>query len=336
MNAMIAIGISKSFAKGEEPNGRFTSATVAPAKVSMVWDDQMGFPRENQIRGRGGWRLRQRSGALICALLAAMLLSAAALFGPAAGSAAAMGSSGDRAAANGSASQPSALESLLAALAAVRAQKAVDAIGHGFILMEAQKRIDATERKLAREAAEEPEPTLTATEEVKDPSEMPPASAGSNGTSVPHQGGGQLFAHTRGDSGSTAILLSGIALAPPDAPEAVQKVINAANTIVGRPYVWGGGHASFYSYGYDCSGSVSFALFGGGLIPEPLTSGALEGWGEAGPGKWITVYANAGHTFMEIAGLRWDTVGDARGTGPRWHLMPTSTAGFVARHPPGL
>jgi hypothetical protein len=166
---------------------------------------------------------------------------------------------------------------------------------------------------------------------------MPPASAGSNGTTVPHSGGGRLFAHTRATAdGSTAILLSGIALAPPDAPEAVQNVINAANTIVGRPYVWGGGHASFYSYGYDCSGSVSYALFGGGLIPEPLTSGSLEGWGEPGPGKWITVYANAGHTFMEIAGLRWDTVGDARGTGPRWHLEPNSSAGFVVRHPPGL
>jgi cell wall-associated NlpC family hydrolase len=280
----------------------------------------------------------------MCALATAMLLAAATLLGPATSGAAAMGSSGDGTASDSSAnssptatgSNPNALESLIAALAAVRAEKAVDAIGHGLVLMEAQKRIDATERKLAREEAEEPEPTLAASEEVKDPSEMMPASAGSNGTTVPHHGGGQLFAHTRGASGSTAILLSGIALAPPDAPEAVQKVINNANTIVGRPYVWGGGHASFYSYGYDCSGSVSYALFGGGLIPEPLTSGSLEGWGEAGPGKWITVYANAGHTFMEIAGLRWDTVGDARGTGPRWHLMPNSSAGFVVRHPPGL
>jgi cell wall-associated NlpC family hydrolase len=238
---------------------------------------------------------------------------------------------------------PTALESLIAALGAARAERAVDAIGHGLVLMEAQKRIAATERKLAREAAAqvkgEAGSTPAATEEVLDPSEMPPASAGTNGTTVPQQGGGpegKLFAHTRGDSGSTAILLSGIALAPPDAPEAVQRVINNANMIVGRPYIWGGGHASFYSYGYDCSGSVSFALFGGGLIPEPLTSGALEGWGEPGPGKWITVYANAGHTFMEVAGLRWDTVGDARGTGPRWHLMPNSSAGFVVRHPPGL
>ena len=182
------------------------------------------------------------------------------------------------------ASHIGALESLIAAFGATRAEKAVDAIGHGFVLMEAQKRIAATERKLAREAAAEPEPTLTASEEVLDPAEMAPASAGSNGTTVPHHGGGKLFAHTRADdNGSTAILLSGIALAPPDAPEAVQKVINNANTIVGRPYVWGGGHASFYSYGYDCSGSVSYALFGGGLIPEPLTSGVARGLGRTRP-----------------------------------------------------
>ena len=116
----------------------------------------------------------------------------------------------------------------------------------------------------------------------------------------------------------------------------MKGAINAANTIIGRPYIWGGGHASFYSQGYDCSGSVSFALFGGGLIPRPLTSGELESWGAPGPGKWVTVYANAGHAFAEIAGLRWDTVGDEQGTGPRWHLASTSTAGFVVRHPPGL
>jgi cell wall-associated NlpC family hydrolase len=265
----------------------------------------------------------------------ACALAALALLGPLAP---------DATAASGSASGPQGLgafETLIDALGATRAERAVDAIGHGLAMMEAQKRIAATERKLAHEeataAAEAEAEEAAAAEEVKDPAEMPPASAGSNGTTVPHSGGGKLFAHTRpGDSASTAILLSGVALAPPDAPEAVQQVINAANQIVGRPYVWGGGHASFYSYGYDCSGSVSFALHGAGLIPEPLTSGSLEGWGEPGPGKWITVYANADHTFMEIAGLRFDTVGDARGTGPRWHLMPNSTAGFVARHAPGL
>jgi cell wall-associated NlpC family hydrolase len=291
----------------------------------------MGSPRTIEISGRGGKRLRRRAGALVCVLVAVALLGPAA---PGA-AAAARSSSG----ASGSTELGAFGEALIAALGAARAEKAVSAIGHGFALMEAQKRIAATERKLARKeaASAAAEPTLTASEEVKNPAEMPPASAGSNGTTVPHSGGGRLFAHTRvGNTGSTAILLSGIALAPPEAPEAVQQVINAANTIVGTPYVWGGGHASFYSSGYDCSGSVSFALFGAGLIPEPLTSGSLEGWGEPGPGKWITVYANAGHTFMEIAGLRWDTVGDARGTGPRWHLAPTSTAGFVVRHPPGL
>jgi len=191
----------------------------------------------------------------------------------------------------------------------------------------------------AQQAAEAPTPPSEA-EIAADPSKLPPASAGSNGTAVPHASHlsrSAIFAHRRGgDPNSTAILLTGVALAPPDAPEAVKGAINAANTIIGRPYIWGGGHGSFYSRGYDCSGSVSFALFGGGLIPRPLTSGELEHWGEPGPGKWITVYADAGHTFAEIAGLRWDTVGDAQGTGPRWHLATTDTAGFVARHPPGL
>jgi cell wall-associated NlpC family hydrolase len=286
---------------------------------------------QNLIESSGRVEMTTRRGAWAVASALACILAALALLGPMAGGAAAAGKSDSQGL--------DAVQALIAALGANRAEQAVNAIGHGLVMMEAQKRIAATERKLAKEAAaaEAEAEEAPVVEEVKDPSEMPPASAGSNGTTVPHSGGGRLFAHTRATAdGSTAILLSGIALAPPDAPEAVQKVINVANTIVGRPYVWGGGHASFYSYGYDCSGSVSFALFGGGLIPEPLTSGSLEGWGAPGPGKWITVYANAGHTFMEIAGLRWDTVGDARGTGPRWHLAPTDTSGFVVRHPPGL
>lgn len=182
---------------------------------------------------------------------------------------------------------------------------------------------------------------LPSAEEIAaDPSPLPPASAGSNGTRVPHAsslGRGEIFAHRRsGDPDSTAILLTGIALAPPRAPEAVQGAIDAANAIVGRPYVWGGGHASFYDDSYDCSGAVSFALFGGGLVPRPLTSGGLMRWGAPGPGKWITVYANPGHAFVEIAGLRFDTVGDEQGTGPRWHLAAAPAADYVARHPPGL
>ena len=215
------------------------------------------------------------------------------------------------------------------------ADEALGALGDSLAMMEARKQVAEDEAK----AAQAPKPPTEA-EIAADPSKLVPASAGTNGTIDPKQvaARGKIFAHSRAASNpgsSNAILLTGIALAPPDAPEAIKGVINNANTIVGRPYVWGGGHGSFYSYGYDCSGAVSFALFGGGLIPEPLASTALESWGAPGPGRWITVYASATHAFAEIAGLRWDTVGDAQGTGPRWHLAPTSTAGFVARHPPG-
>ncbi len=217
------------------------------------------------------------------------------------------------------------------------ADEALGALGNGLALMEARRKIEAKPPPAygSKVHAAPPGPVVTG-----DPSTMPPASAGSNGTAIPRHSAAdreKIFANTRaaGHDGSTSILLTGIALPPPDAPQAVKDVINNANMIVGRPYVWGGGHASFYSDSYDCSGAVSFALFGGGMIPEPLTSGALEGWGAPGPGKWITVYANAGHTFAEIAGLRWDTVGDEQGTGPRWHLAPASADGFVVRHPPG-
>jgi len=120
---------------------------------------------------------------------------------------------------------------------------------------------------------------------------------------------------------------------PSGAPSAVKAAIEAANSIATTPYVWGGGHGSFESSGYDCSGAVSFALNGGGFLSSPLDSTGLETWGEAGPGQWITVYANSGHAWMIIAGLAFDTVG---GPGPRWHPEPvSSTEGFIARHPPG-
>jgi hypothetical protein len=136
--------------------------------------------------------------------------------------------------------------------------------------------------------------------------------------------------------GPNAVLSpDGLASAPSSAPPAIKAVIAAANSISKTPYVWGGGHGSWYSYGYDCSGAVSFALYGGGLLDTPLTSGALESYGEPGPGKWITIYASATHTYAVIAGLRWDTVGDAEGTGPRWHTEPPYPEGFVVRHPAG-
>jgi peptidoglycan hydrolase CwlO-like protein len=136
--------------------------------------------------------------------------------------------------------------------------------------------------------------------------------------------------------GSAAELLpNGQASPPADAPAAVQAAIAAANQIASTPYIWGGGHGSFDSPGYDCSGAVSFALHGGGFLDSPLDSTGLEFWGEPGAGSWITVYANSGHAFAVIAGLRWDTSGDSVGTGPRWHTDMASTAGFIARHPAG-
>ena len=120
---------------------------------------------------------------------------------------------------------------------------------------------------------------------------------------------------------------------PSAAPSAIAAAIEAANSIATTPYIWGGGHGSFESSGYDCSGAVSFALHGGGFLESPLDSTGLETWGEPGPGHWITVYANSGHAWMIIAGLAFDTVG---GPGPRWHSSPVdSPEGFIARHPPG-
>ncbi len=134
---------------------------------------------------------------------------------------------------------------------------------------------------------------------------------------------------------ATAALVRGRAIAPVDAPATVKRVIAAANRIRTKPYVWGGGHGRWWDRGYDCSGSVSYALHGGELIDSPLPSGPMESWGSPGPGRWITVYANAGHAFAVIAGLRWDTSGNSRGTGPRWHADMAASSGYVARHPPG-
>ena len=131
------------------------------------------------------------------------------------------------------------------------------------------------------------------------------------------------------------VLKNGIALPPIEAPEEVRKIIEAGNQIARTPYLWGGGHGKWLDHGYDCSGSVSFALANAGLLRGPQTSGALMGWGAPGKGKWITIYANAGHVFMEVAGVRFDTSGN-RKTGSRWQSDMRPTGGYVARHPPGL
>jgi cell wall-associated NlpC family hydrolase len=136
--------------------------------------------------------------------------------------------------------------------------------------------------------------------------------------------------------GAAAVLAGERAVAPASAPPVVKQVIAAANRIRTTPYIWGGGHGRWWDRGYDCSGAVSYALHGGALLEAPLVSGSFATWGEPGPGSWITIYANRQHVYAVIAGLRWDTGGDAPGiTGPRWHPEAASAKGFVVRHPTG-
>jgi cell wall-associated NlpC family hydrolase len=123
---------------------------------------------------------------------------------------------------------------------------------------------------------------------------------------------------------------------PTSAPEAVQRVVAGGNAIADFPYIWGGGHGSFVANGYDCSGSVSYALAAGGLLNQPLVSGDLAKWGDPGPGRWITIYANAGHTFMDVAGMWFDTAGRSGPYASRWLVSQPSLAGYAVRHPPGL
>lgn len=143
--------------------------------------------------------------------------------------------------------------------------------------------------------------------------------------------GGETVPSSPGHAG----LVNGLAVPPANAPAAVVDVINAANAIADEPYVWGGGHGSFESSGYDCSGAVSYALHGGGFLSSPLDSTGLTTWGSAGFGTWITVFANSGHTYAYIAGLRWDTGGNGGGNGPRWHSDLRDNSGMIARHPSG-
>src|SRR5437868_7225666 len=139
-------------------------------------------------------------------------------------------------------------------------------------------------------------------------------------------------------SGGRAVLRGGVAYAPSHAPQSVKNAIWAANTLRRKPYVWGGGHGTFYDRGYDCSGTVSFALHGAGILNSPLPSSDLMRFGERGRGRWMTIYSRSGHTFAVIAGLRLDTTDLGRGgdVGPRWYEYSRDTGGFVARHPVGM
>ena len=143
-----------------------------------------------------------------------------------------------------------------------------------------------------------------------------------------------------GPPGKAKIRKDGTAVAPADAPPAIQSAIAAANAIHTLPYVWGGGHRTFFDSGYDCSGAVSYVLHAAGLLRSPMASGPLMTWGAPGTGSWITVYANQSHAWMTVAGLRFDTsaVGESlnQGSGPRWRASMRSGTGYAVRYFPGF
>ncbi|MEA2183554.1 MAG: hypothetical protein QOF69_2739, partial [Solirubrobacteraceae bacterium] len=137
-------------------------------------------------------------------------------------------------------------------------------------------------------------------------------------------------------TGKARLASDGLHAVPPaDAPEEVQAAIAAANKIVGKPYKYGGGHGNWEDSGYDCSGTVSYALHGAGLLKTPMSSGEFGGWGVSGEGNWMSVYYNSGHAYAVIAGLRLDTSGSG-GKGPRWHTDQRSGSGYDVTHWRGL
>jgi len=136
--------------------------------------------------------------------------------------------------------------------------------------------------------------------------------------------------------GDRAVLKGRIAYAPKNAPRNIKLAIWATNCVTTRPYVWGGGHGTFYDRGYDCSGTISFFLHHGGLLDQPTPSKAFLSYGECGPGKWVTIYARSGHVFASVCGLRLDTSGLHDEEGPRWRASDRSLTGFIPRHPAGL
>jgi hypothetical protein len=141
-------------------------------------------------------------------------------------------------------------------------------------------------------------------------------------------------------TGTAQLQPDGTAIPPANAPKQVRKAIAAANKIHTRPYIWGGGHRSFKSRGYDCSGAVSYVLHAAGILSSPEASGPLMAWGSPGIGSWITVYANRTHAWMTVAGLRFDTssAGESlnQGSGPRWRANMRAGTGYAARFYPGL
>ncbi|HTA15286.1 MAG TPA: hypothetical protein VK781_10575 [Solirubrobacteraceae bacterium] len=139
--------------------------------------------------------------------------------------------------------------------------------------------------------------------------------------------------------GTTARVVNGLAAAPMSAPPTVQEIVWAGNQIIGLPYIFGGGHASFTSPGYDCSGTVSFALHGASLLSTPMDSSEFMAWDSRGVGTWVTVFANGGHAYMTVAGLRLDTSAaddPSDQQGPRWRPLRPANSGYTVRHPTAL
>jgi hypothetical protein len=226
----------------------------------------------------------------------------------------------------------------------------VVAVVTGLLALSASGRESAPSPAPAPVAAAEPESKLPPLPEMRGKVVEP--EAGGSGVDAPvtdpglsdvgpkPTGPASTATRRGGSTGRTDItkataLPNGVALPPLEAPIEVKQIIEAGNVIARSPYKWGGGHGRWVDSGYDCSGSVSFALAAAGLLNGPLASGPLMSWGEPGRGKWITVWSSPGHVFMEVAGLRFDTSG-RQVTGSRWQNALRSTSGFVARHPAGL
>jgi cell wall-associated NlpC family hydrolase len=169
----------------------------------------------------------------------------------------------------------------------------------------------------------------------------PPPVAGQTGSPT---GGAAVAATAEGKPdllvpGTLARFVNGLAAAPESAPAAVQEMIWAGNQLIGLPYIYGGGHASFIAPGYDCSGTVSFALHGASLLPSPEDSSEFMVWGATGIGRWVTIFSNPEHAYMTVAGLRLDTSAaddPSNEQGPRWRPLRRSNVGYSVRHPAGV
>jgi cell wall-associated NlpC family hydrolase len=189
-------------------------------------------------------------------------------------------------------------------------------------------------RRLERELELKVDGRLTSAEMRRVRAALKPAE-GSGGFSADAMNRPRAVSSQEAAGAKAQLTADGLAIPPAAAPEAVKKVIAAANEIAKTPYRYGGGHGRWKDTGYDCSGSVSYALHGGGLLDASMPSGGFMNWGEAGEGEWITTYAHGGHMYMVVAGLRFDTSGRSK-TGSRWQRSTRSSDGFTVRHPEGF